>query len=160
MQPNLSMTVSPKCERHITSETAMRTEAIGAALGAILAPGDVLCLSGELGAGKTVLSRGIGAGWGATVPLSSPTYNLVHEHERSADNTRLYHLDFYRIRARAKPKRWVSKISWIAAMSSYSNGPSGFWTYCQRSACGLTSRCVQMIRAAWGSSRGASATER
>lgn len=75
----------------------MRTEAIGAALGALLAPGDVVCLSGELGAGKTVFSRGIGAGWGASLPLSSPTYNLVHEHARPADDTRLYHLDFYRI---------------------------------------------------------------
>lgn len=75
----------------------MRTEAIGAAIGALLALGDVICLSGELGAGKTVLSRGIGAGWGATVPLSSPTYNLVHEHERPADSARLYHIDFYRI---------------------------------------------------------------
>ena len=97
MQPNLSMTDSRKCERHITSGTALRTEAIGAALGVLLAPGHVLCLSGELGAGKTVLSRGIGAGWGATVPLSSPTYNLVHEHERFADGARLYHIDFYRI---------------------------------------------------------------
>ena len=75
----------------------MRTEAIGAALGALVQPGDVICLSGKLGAGKTVFSRGIGAGWGASVPLSSPTYNLVHEHARPADNARLFHLDFYRI---------------------------------------------------------------
>ncbi|MYE25718.1 MAG: tRNA (adenosine(37)-N6)-threonylcarbamoyltransferase complex ATPase subunit type 1 TsaE [Chloroflexi bacterium] len=97
MQANLPMTVARQCERHITSRTAMRTEAIGAALGAFLAPGDVVCLSGELGAGKTAFSRGIGAGWGASAPLSSPTYNLVHERGRSADNTRLYHLDFYRV---------------------------------------------------------------
>ena len=84
-------------EVHMSSATAQRTEALGAALGGLLAPGDVICLSGELGAGKTVFSRGIGAGWGATLPLSSPTYNLVHEHERGADSARLYHLDFYRI---------------------------------------------------------------
>ena len=60
-------------------------------------PSDVICLSGELGAGKTVFSRGIGAGWGATVPLTSPTYNLAHEHERLKDRARLHHLDFYRI---------------------------------------------------------------
>ena len=72
---------------------------MGAALGELLAPGDVICLSGELGAGKTVFSRGIGAGWGAAVPLSSPTYNLVHEHDRPDDRARLYHLDFYRISA-------------------------------------------------------------
>lgn len=98
MQAKLTMAVTRHCERHITSGTARRTESIGAALGAILAPGDVVCLSGELGAGKTVLSRGIGKGWGASVPLSSPTYNLAHEHERSVDQARLYHLDFYRIK--------------------------------------------------------------
>ena len=79
-------------------ETSERTASLGAALGRLLAPGDVICLSGELGAGKTVFSRGIGVGWGATVPLTSPTYNLAHEHERQQDKTRLYHLDFYRIR--------------------------------------------------------------
>ena len=84
-------------EVHMSSATAQRTEALGAALGGLLAPGDVICLSGELGAGKTVFSRGMGASWGATVPLSSPTYNLAHEHERPADSARLYHLDFYRI---------------------------------------------------------------
>ena len=84
-------------EWNTTSETARCTETLGAALGALLAGGDVICLSGELGAGKTVFSRGIGIGWGATLPLTSPTYNLVHEHERRADSSRLYHLDFYRI---------------------------------------------------------------
>ena len=92
------MTVARQCERVIKSKTAMRTAAIGATLGALVAPGDVICLSGELGAGKTVFCRGIGAGWGATVPLSSPTYNLAHEHDRPVDDARLYHLDFYRIK--------------------------------------------------------------
>ena len=82
----------------LIGETAERTESLGAALGRLLAPGDIICLSGQLGAGKTVFSRGIGVGWGATVPLTSPTYNLAHEHERQQDKTRLCHLDFYRIR--------------------------------------------------------------
>ena len=95
------MTAVRECELHTTSETPQRTEALGASLGRLLAPGDVIiCVSGQLGAGKTVFSRGIGAGWGATVPLSSPTYNLVHEHERPNDSARIYHLDFYRISGR------------------------------------------------------------
>lgn len=95
--PVKRMTAARRGEWQITSASARRTEAIGAALGALLAPGDVICLSGALGAGKTVFSRGIGAGWGATVPLTSPTYNLVHEHERPANTARLYHLDCYRL---------------------------------------------------------------
>jgi tRNA threonylcarbamoyladenosine biosynthesis protein TsaE len=91
------MTAARQREFRMTSETAQRTAAIGCALGRLLAPGDVICVAGELGAGKTVFSRGIGVGWGARPPLSSPTYNLVHEHERPADNARLYHLDLYRV---------------------------------------------------------------
>ena len=53
-------------------------------------------MSGALGAGKTVFSRGIGDGWGAEIPVTSPTYNLVHEHRR-ADAEKLYHIDLYRI---------------------------------------------------------------
>lgn len=91
------MKVARQAEWHTVSETTQRTEALGAALGELLAPGDVICLAGKLGAGKTVFSRGIGAGWGATTPLTSPTYNLVHEHIRRADRARLFHLDFYRV---------------------------------------------------------------
>ena len=90
-------TVARAREFQATSHTARRTEAIGCSLGQLLRPGDVVCVSGDLGAGKTVLSRGIGAGWGATTPLTSPTYNLVHEHEHACDSARLYHLDLYRV---------------------------------------------------------------
>ncbi len=91
------MTAGWQDEWLLIGETAERTESLGAALGRLLTRGDVVCLSGQLGAGKTVFSRGIGVGWGATVPLTSPTYNLVHEHERTEDDARLCHLDFYRI---------------------------------------------------------------
>ena len=82
--------------RLISASTA-NTEAVGAALGRRLPPGAVICLSGALGAGKTVFSRGLGAGWGAVPRLSSPTYNLVHEHHRARDEGRLAHIDLYRI---------------------------------------------------------------
>ena len=91
------MTILHQTNFHQMSAEAKRTEDLGAMLGSLLRPGDIVCLSGDLGAGKTVFSRGIGAGWGATIPLSSPTYNLVHEHQRAGDGVRLYHLDCYRI---------------------------------------------------------------
>lgn len=84
-------------ELRLKSETPQRTEVIGALLGRRLQPGDVICLSGALGAGKTVFSRGIGTGWGAVPALSSPTYNLVHQHRRAADERQLAHIDLYRI---------------------------------------------------------------
>ncbi|MYD08582.1 MAG: tRNA (adenosine(37)-N6)-threonylcarbamoyltransferase complex ATPase subunit type 1 TsaE [Chloroflexi bacterium] len=81
----------------LISASAANTETIGAALGRRLPPGAVVCLSGALGAGKTVFSRGIGAGWGAVPPLTSPTYNLVHQHRRARDDGQLAHIDLYRI---------------------------------------------------------------
>ena len=81
----------------LVSESPETTEALGKLLGRLLVNGDVICLSGDLGAGKTVFSRGIGVGWGAKEALTSPTYNLAHEHRRESDEALLYHLDFYRI---------------------------------------------------------------
>ena len=79
------------------SNSARCTQELGVALGALLRTGDIVCLSGDMGAGKTVFSRGIGIGFGAQPPLTSPTYNLVHVHSRARDATRLYHIDLYRI---------------------------------------------------------------
>ncbi len=70
------------------------TEIFGRRLGALLEPGDVVCLSGPLGAGKTCLARGILAGTGATGPVSSPTFVIVHEHPGRVP---AYHIDAYRL---------------------------------------------------------------
>ncbi len=91
------MSALQESEIRLMSDGPGRTKALGAALGKLLQAGDLICLSGQLGAGKTVFSRGIGGGWGAIPPLSSPTYNLAHEHRRAQDETRLLHIDLYRI---------------------------------------------------------------
>lgn len=70
---------------------------LGRRLGELLTPGDVVCLHGDLGAGKTTLARGVGQGWGSSTPLKSPTYTLVHIHHRAADSQPLYHVDAYRL---------------------------------------------------------------
>lgn len=85
-------------ELDIISSNPEQTHRLGVRLGGILQPGDVVCLSGDMGAGKTVFSAGIGVGWGAQHLLTSPTYNLVHEHRREKDRVRLYHLDCYRLK--------------------------------------------------------------
>ncbi len=79
------------------SDSPQETERLGALLGSLLRAGDLLCLSGELGVGKTCFCRGIGAGWGAIDQLKSPSFNLAHEHRRGQDDMLLYHLDCYRL---------------------------------------------------------------
>jgi tRNA threonylcarbamoyladenosine biosynthesis protein TsaE len=70
------------------------TLALGAALAANLAPGMVLWLEGDLGAGKTTLVRGLLRAAGETGPVKSPTYTLVEVHVVSG--LHFYHFDFYR----------------------------------------------------------------
>lgn len=78
------------------SRSPEQTRRAGMRLGALLAPGDLLCLQGELGAGKTTLVQGIARGWGSTDPVSSPTFVLVNLYRRP-DGGELNHLDAYRI---------------------------------------------------------------
>lgn len=84
-------------ELDIISHSVEQTQRLGTRLGSLLEPGDIICLSGDMGAGKTMFSIGIGRGWGTMTPLTSPTYNLIHEHRREKDSKPLYHLDCYRL---------------------------------------------------------------
>ena len=70
------------------------TLALGGALATALAPGLVIYLIGELGAGKTTLARGLLRGLGYTGKVKSPTFTLVEVYEVS--RLYLYHFDFYR----------------------------------------------------------------
>lgn len=79
------------------SNSVEQTLRLGVRLGELLLPRDCLCLSGELGAGKTVLARGAGRGWGSTVRVTSPTFTLINEYPRLPDGRILYHVDGYRL---------------------------------------------------------------
>ena len=70
-------------------------------LGGVLEPGDLVCLQGELGAGKTTLVQGMAQGWGSLDPVSSPTFVLVNEYRR-LDGSRLFHMDAYRLESGAE----------------------------------------------------------
>jgi tRNA threonylcarbamoyladenosine biosynthesis protein TsaE len=61
----------------------------------------LLCLSGELGSGKTTLVQGIAAGWGSSDAANSPTFVLVNVY-RHPEGKRLYHLDAYRLSSPAE----------------------------------------------------------
>ncbi len=79
-------------------------------LGAVLEPGDLVCLRGELGAGKTTLVQGMAQGWGSLDPVSSPTFVLVNEYRRS-DGSRLFHMDAYRIES--APEAAELDLDWM-----------------------------------------------
>ena len=78
-----------------TSHSVAETEAIGRQLASELRPGAIVALQGELGAGKTHLSKGIVAGLGSAEPVTSPTFALVHEY--SGGRWPVYHFDFFRL---------------------------------------------------------------
>jgi tRNA threonylcarbamoyladenosine biosynthesis protein TsaE len=84
-------------ELDIISHSVEQTRRLGTRLGSLLRAGDIVCLSGDMGAGKTAFAAGVGKGWGAKTPLTSPTFNLIHEHVREKDSQRLFHLDCYRL---------------------------------------------------------------
>ena len=73
------------------------TRAVGARLGAVLRGGDLLVLSGALGAGKTTLVQGIARGLGVTGPVTSPTFVLAREQRSATGGPDLVHVDAYRL---------------------------------------------------------------
>ena len=78
------------------SHSSEQTRRLGMRLGAFLQIGDVICLQGELGAGKTTFVQGLSSGWGSLDAVSSPTFVLVNVYRR-ADGCQLFHLDTYRL---------------------------------------------------------------
>src|SRR6185437_6065550 len=89
------MSVVPDAS-HVTlsSASASQTHRLGALLGGLLRSGDVVLLEGPLGAGKTALTQGIGAGLGVRETINSPTFTLLKEY---MGRLPLYHFDLYRI---------------------------------------------------------------
>jgi tRNA threonylcarbamoyladenosine biosynthesis protein TsaE len=73
---------------------ARETRALGSRLAAAARPGDLLCLVGDLGAGKTQLAKGFAAGLGITDVVSSPTFVLMSEY---AGRLPMFHVDLYRL---------------------------------------------------------------
>ncbi len=77
--------------------TPQDTDDFGQRLGAVLRAGDVVILTGSLGAGKTALTKGIGAGLGVVGLISSPTFVIARVHQGRAGGPGLVHVDAYRL---------------------------------------------------------------
>lgn len=81
--------------REITS--AQQMEQLGEEMGRMLRPGDLVVLTGPLGAGKTTLTRGIAAGLGVRGPIQSPTFVIARTHPSLVEGPPLVHVDAYRL---------------------------------------------------------------
>jgi tRNA threonylcarbamoyladenosine biosynthesis protein TsaE len=78
------------------SRSPEQTRRVGMRLGALLRPGDVVGLVGDLGSGKTTFIQGVAIGWGSLDQVTSPTFVLINQYRRP-DRALLFHLDAYRL---------------------------------------------------------------
>ncbi|MDF2892433.1 MAG: putative hydrolase [Clostridia bacterium] len=78
----------------IISKSAEHTYKLGTGLGKALQQGDIICLTGDLGAGKTAFTKGIGAGLDIQEFITSPTYTIINEYNGRIP---LFHFDVYRL---------------------------------------------------------------
>src|SRR5690242_19053467 len=79
----------------LTTRNESETHDLAARLAALVSPGDVLLLRGDLGAGKTTFTRGLAQGLGIHLPVTSPTFTLIQEYR--GGRVPLYHFDLYRL---------------------------------------------------------------
>lgn len=89
------MTNTPDAVLQVVTESSDQTESLGEVLGAWLQPGDVVLLHGDLGTGKTTMTKGIARALGVRDTVSSPSFALVNEY--ALPLLPLFHLDLYRL---------------------------------------------------------------
>ena len=83
--------------RRLDLPEAEDTRRLGETLGRLLRPGDLVVLTGSLGAGKTTLTQGIGEGLGVRGPVTSPTFVIARVHPSTVGGPPLVHVDAYRL---------------------------------------------------------------
>jgi len=93
---------APAVDESVQVPTAAGMRDLGERLASLLSPGDLVVLSGSLGAGKTTLTQGIGAGLGIRGPVTSPTFVIARRHPSLRGGPDLVHADAYRLGSRAE----------------------------------------------------------
>ena len=106
------------------------TEALAARLARRLRAGDVVAVSGELGAGKTTFVRGAARALGVSEPISSPTFTIGHRYDAPVP---VAHLDLYRV-VSLNPEEWVTSSPTSTGRSRSSSGRSMAESGCRRPA--------------------------
>ena len=89
--------MTPEHERRWTLPTAQDTRDLGRELGAVLREGDLVVLTGDLGAGKTTFTQGLAEGLGVRGPITSPTFVIARVHPSVTGGPDLVHVDAYRL---------------------------------------------------------------
>jgi tRNA threonylcarbamoyladenosine biosynthesis protein TsaE len=92
----------PGVDEEISVPTAAQMRSLGRRLAGLLRAGDLVLLSGPLGAGKTTLTQGIGAGLGVRGSVTSPTFVIARVHPSLSEGPDLVHADAYRLGSRAE----------------------------------------------------------
>jgi tRNA threonylcarbamoyladenosine biosynthesis protein TsaE len=106
-----------KAYRSVELPTVADTRAFGESLATAMRAGDLIVLSGPLGAGKTALAQGIGAGLGVTGAVTSPTFVIARVHRAGhAGGLPLVHVDAYRLGAVTDPRAEVDDLDLDASM--------------------------------------------
>ncbi|MEA3345254.1 MAG: tRNA (adenosine(37)-N6)-threonylcarbamoyltransferase complex ATPase subunit type 1 TsaE [Chloroflexota bacterium] len=124
----------------LISHSAEQTQEWGQVLAPLLEQGDILCLVGELGTGKTCFAQGVGQGLGVSLPITSPTFIRVREYEESSISLPFYHIDLYRVAGEGEARGWgleeylygegVCAIEWAERIRALLP-PSCLWIYFQ-----------------------------
>lgn len=97
VQPEEAVDVGDGGSRRLTAPDAAATRAAGVAFGQRLGAGDLVILSGELGAGKTTFTQGLAEGLGVRGPITSPTFVIARVHPSLVGGPALVHADAYRL---------------------------------------------------------------
>ena len=131
---------APLWTTEVALDGAAGTRAFGARLAGLLRAGDVLILTGQLGAGKTTFTQGLGAGLGVREGIISPTFVLSRIHPALADGPDLVHVDAYRLRSggeltdldlEATADRSVTVVEWgrglAESLAGFPEDPEASW---------------------------------
>lgn len=82
---------------YLDNRSLLEVQAIARRLGELLVSGDVIMLTGDVGAGKTTFTKALAEGMGIQGPIQSPSFTVVNNYTRATDGLRLAHYDFYRL---------------------------------------------------------------
>lgn len=151
----------PRDAPGVLCPTPESTRALGRRLGTLLRAGDLVLLTGDLGAGKTTLAQGIGEGLGVRGPITSPTFVIARVHPSLRGGPDLVHVDAYRLGGLAElddldldadAGRVVTLVEWGHGLAERL-APDRLEIALERSGSGSDDRQARTLRVTWSGER-------